>query len=64
MAFLNYSSDDEKLFEQYTRELKTGLMAHKITVITAPHDQIGGDDGNESIMSDIRTCDAIINTTY
>ena len=59
-VFLSYSSDDEKLFEKYIDELKTGLDLYKITVITAPHDQIGGDDGNEDILLKIQTCDVFL----
>ncbi len=59
-VFLSYSSDSEKQFERYVDELKTHLGQHKINVVTAPHDQVGGDDGNDYIISKIQTCDVLL----
>ena len=60
IVFLSYSSDDEKQFEKHINDLKTGLSSYGITVVTAPHDQIGGDDGNEDILLKIQTCDVFL----
>ncbi len=58
--FLSYSSDTEKQFEMYVDELKIRLSQHNMNVITAPHDQDGGDDGDEYIMTKIQTCDVLL----
>ena len=60
IVFLSYSSDDEKQFEKHINDLKTGLISYGITVVTASHDQIGGDDGNEDILLKIQTCDVFL----
>ncbi len=59
-VFLSYSSGGDSESEKYIDNLKTGLASHKIKVITAPHDQIGGDDANEYILSKIRACDVFL----